>query len=53
MNGTFHQLSHGWNPWIAKDTSGLHVFTEALDRYETHIGKMLESGYYRKETYVR
>ncbi len=45
------QLSHGWNPWIAKDTSGLHVFTEALDRYETHIGKMLESGYYRKETY--
>ena len=45
------QLSRGWNPWIAKDTSELHVFPEVLDRYETHIGKMLESGYYRKETY--
>lgn len=47
------QLSHGWNPWIAKDTSELYVFSEVVDRFETHIGKMLESGYYRKETYVR
>ena len=45
------QLTRGWNPWIAKDTSDLHVFAEALDRFETHISKMLESGYYRKETY--
>lgn len=45
------QLKNGWNPWIAQDSSDLHLFTEALDRYETHINKMLESGYYRKETY--
>lgn len=45
------QLNHGWNPWIAKDTSGLYVFSDVLDRFETHISKMLESGYYRKETY--
>lgn len=45
------QLNRGWNPWIAKDTSDLHIFSEILDRFYTHIGKMLESGYYRKETY--
>lgn len=45
------QLNRGWNPWIAKDTSELHVFSEVLDRFDTHICKMLESGYYRKETY--
>lgn len=45
------QLNRGWNPWIAKDTSELYVFSEVLDRFETHINKMLESGYYRKETY--
>lgn len=45
------QLTRGWNPWIAKDTSDLHLFAEALDRFDTHISKMLESGYYRKETY--
>ncbi len=45
------QLNHGWNPWIAKDTSELYVFEEALSRYEAHIEKMLESGYFRKETY--
>lgn len=45
------QLSRGWNPWIAKDTSELYVFEEVLQRYEMHIVKMLESGYYRKETY--
>lgn len=45
------QLTRGWNPWIAKDTAELYVFSDALDRYETHINKMLESGYYRKETY--
>lgn len=45
------QLSHGWNPWIAKDTSDLFVFEDALSRYEAHIEKMLASGYFRKETY--
>lgn len=45
------QLNRGWNPWIAKDVSDLHVFSEIMDRFYTHIGKMLESGYYRKETY--
>lgn len=45
------QLNRGWNPWIAKDASDLHIFPEILDRFYTHIGKMLESGYYRKETY--
>ncbi|MDE7180293.1 MAG: tyrosine-type recombinase/integrase [Muribaculaceae bacterium] len=45
------QLNRGWNPWIVKDTSDLHVFSEILDRFYTNIGKMLESGYYRKETY--
>lgn len=46
------QLCHGWNPWIAKDTSDLLIFEDALSRYEDHIEKMLESGYYRKETYL-
>lgn len=46
------QLNHGWNPWIAKDTSDLYVFEEALSRYETHIEKMLVNGYFRKETYI-
>ena len=45
------QLQHGWNPWIAKDTSDLTTFEETLTRYESHIEKMLASGYYRKETY--
>lgn len=45
------QLSHGWNPWIASDTSNLFTMGEAMDRYSAHIDKMLESGYYRKETY--
>lgn len=45
------QLSRGWNPWIAGDTANLHVFSEACDRFATHIDKMLNSGYYRKETY--
>lgn len=45
------QLSRGWNPWVARDTSELYVFTEVLDRFDAHINKMLESGYYRKETY--
>lgn len=45
------QLNRGWNPWIAKDVSDLVVFEEAVNRYEVHIEKMLESGYFRKETY--
>lgn len=46
------QLERGWNPWIAKDTSDLYVFEDALSRYEAHIEKMLEGGYFRKETYL-
>lgn len=46
-----NQLTHGWNPWIAKDTENLDVFTDVLDRYERHLEKMLASGYYRSETY--
>lgn len=45
------QLSRGWNPWIVKDATNLYVFEEALSRYESHIEKMLSSGYFRKETY--
>ncbi len=45
------QLKNGWNPWIAKDTSNLLTFEEAIQRYEAHIQKMLASGYFRKETY--
>lgn len=40
------QLNRGWNPWTAKDTSELYVFSDVLERFEIHIGKMLESGYY-------
>lgn len=45
------QLSRGWNPWIAKDTTDLYVFEDALSRYVAHIEKMLSNGYFRKETY--
>ncbi|MCM1140651.1 MAG: tyrosine-type recombinase/integrase [Muribaculum sp.] len=45
------QLKKGWNPWIAKDTSNLVTFEEALQRYISHIEKMLANGYFRKETY--
>lgn len=45
------QLNKGWNPWIAKDTSDLMVFEDALRRYENHLEKMLANGYFRKETY--
>ncbi|MDE6927160.1 MAG: tyrosine-type recombinase/integrase, partial [Muribaculaceae bacterium] len=45
------QLNNGWNPWIANDTGDLIVFDDVVKRYESHIEKMLASGYYRKETY--
>lgn len=45
------QLKRGWNPWIAKDVSNLITLEEAIQRYVTHIEKMLSSGYFRKETY--
>lgn len=51
MKRITEQLNRGWNPWIAKDTSDLQIFSEVLDRFNMHIEKMLESGYYRKETY--
>lgn len=46
------QLIHGWNPWIAKDDGNLDKMEDAIKRYEAHIEKMLESGYFRKETYA-
>ena len=46
-----NKLKKGWNPWIAKDTSDLMVFEDAVQRYEMHIEKMLAGGYFRKETY--
>ncbi|MCM1310816.1 MAG: tyrosine-type recombinase/integrase [Bacteroides sp.] len=45
------QLNNGWNPWIAKDVSNLVTFEEAMQRYESHLEKMIASGYFRKETY--
>lgn len=45
------QLNHGWNPWIARDTTNLIPFEDAIKRYEAHIQKMLTNGYFRKETY--
>ena len=52
MKRVANQLRQGWNPWIAKDVSDLYTFEEALTRYESHIEKMLASGYFRKETYA-
>lgn len=45
------QLNHGWNPWIAGDATDLMVFEDAVERYISHIEKMLASGYFRKDTY--
>ncbi|MCI9172006.1 site-specific integrase [uncultured Duncaniella sp.] len=45
------QLQHGWNPWIAKDIANLITFEEGLNRYVSHIEKMMDDGLYRKETY--
>ncbi|WP_304685720.1 tyrosine-type recombinase/integrase [Muribaculum intestinale] len=47
-----NQLNNGWNPWIAQDISELIVLEDAIRRYESHIEKMLVSGYFRKETYA-
>ena len=47
-----NQLNNGWNPWIAQDISELIVLEDAIGRYESHIEKMLVSGYFRKETYA-
>lgn len=38
-----NQLNHGWNPWIAKDTSDLMLFEDAVKRYENHVEKMMAS----------
>lgn len=46
------QLGRGWNPWIAKDCTSLHVMGDVLDTYESYIDKMFDVGYYRKLTYV-
>lgn len=41
-----------WNPWIAQDGENLYTMEEGIKRYETHIEKMIEDGYFRKETYA-
>ncbi len=46
------QLRHGWNPWIAQDVENLSLFSDAAERYENHIEKMYDAGYFRKETYA-
>ena len=46
------QLQRGWNPWIAKDTSQLLIFSDVCDAYEAYIDKMFAGGQYRKETYA-
>lgn len=46
------QLQRGWNPWIAKDTSQLMLFSDVCAAYEAYIDKMFTSGQYRKETYA-
>lgn len=46
------QLEHGWNPWMTKELGDLLTFEEAVRRYESHIEKMIASGYFRKETYA-
>ena len=46
-----NRLSQGWCPWTMNDTSDLQLFEDALSRYETHVEKMLNNGYFRKETY--
>lgn len=46
------RLLRGWNPWINQREEELVPMGEVLDRYESHIDKMLQSGYYRKETYA-
>ena len=52
INRLTEQLQHGWNPWIAKDTTNLLTFEEGVARYETYIEKMISDGLYRKETYA-
>jgi integrase len=52
INRLNEQLKRGWNPWIAKDVTDLSTVTEALERYASHIDKMMAAGYYRKETYA-
>lgn len=47
-----NELQHGWNPWIEKDTGTMYLFEEAADRYETHLERMYEGGYFRKDTYA-
>lgn len=51
MGRLAEQLTNGWSPFICSDPSNLQLFGDVLDKYETHIRKMLESGYFRKETY--
>lgn len=52
INRLNEQLQHGWNPWIARDTSNLQTFEEGANRYENYIEKMISDGLYRKETYA-
>lgn len=48
----YDKLRKGWNPWIAGSVQDLPEISDAFDRYEDHILKMVTSGYYAKETYA-
>lgn len=52
INRLKEQLEEGWNPWINNDIGDLQTFEDAVSRYESHIEKMVASGYFRKETYA-
>lgn len=52
INRLKEQLEKGWNPWINNDIGDLQTFEDAVSRYESHIEKMVASGYFRKETYA-
>lgn len=45
------QLTKGWNPWIINDIDELELFETSIQHYESHLEKMISSGYFRKETY--
>ena len=52
INRLIEQLTRGWNPWIASDTTNLMLFKDAITKYEDFVEKMFADSLYRKETYV-
>lgn len=50
LNG---KLQNGWNPWIESENRNSCVtLKEVMDKYRTHIAKMLKDGLYRECTYT-